>query len=74
MKTSVDANEFYDALNKANLEYSALSWDGFNLFGDKKSIEEAERLQYFAGLVPFLRLRIKDLEAALTAASASRSG
>jgi hypothetical protein len=37
-----------------------ISWDGFNLAGDKKSIDEAKRLIYRAG-------RLKELEALLQA-------
>ena len=34
----------HDALKEAGLEYAALSWNGFDLFGERKSIEEAKRL------------------------------
>jgi len=34
----------YDALNKAALTYSAMSWSGFNLVGDKKSIDKLTSL------------------------------
>lgn len=51
---------FYDALNAARLEYSAVSWNGFNLFGDKDSIAEATRILHAAGTVPVLRERLRD--------------
>jgi hypothetical protein len=35
---------FYDALNKTDKEYSAISWGGFNLFGSRKDIQEVQRL------------------------------
>lgn len=37
--------QFYEALKVANLEHSAMSWGGFNLFGDQKSIKELQRIQ-----------------------------
>lgn len=43
--------KFHDALTSANLEYASLSWGGFNLFGDRKSIDEAKHLQHEAGNV-----------------------
>ena len=33
----------HDALTKANLEYSAFSCNGVNIFGDRKSIDAASR-------------------------------
>lgn len=36
----------YEAAKKLDAEISAMSWNGFNLFGDKKSINELERLMY----------------------------
>ena len=40
----MSTNDIHDALKEAGLEYAALSWNGFNLFGERKSIEEAKRL------------------------------
>lgn len=34
----MESHKMYDALNKANIEYSAMSWSGMNIFGDTKSI------------------------------------
>ena len=34
----------YDALNKAALSYAAMSWSGFNLVGDEKSIDKLKSL------------------------------
>lgn len=42
IKTTV--MDIHNALKEANIEYSAMSWNGFNLFGDEKSIAEAHRL------------------------------
>lgn len=39
------ASDIYGALNTAGLAYSAMSWSGFNLFGDQPSIDELKRLQ-----------------------------
>jgi hypothetical protein len=46
-KPEGSASQFYTALNAANFEYSAMSWSGFNVFGDRKSINEVGRLTYF---------------------------
>ena len=54
----MDARKFHDALTTANIEYSGLSWGGFNLFGNRKSINEAMRLLHEAGKVPVLMRQI----------------
>jgi hypothetical protein len=45
---------------------SGLSWNGFNVFGDRKSIDEVGRLMYVSGtwetVDSALRERIKKLE------------
>lgn len=56
------ANEFHKALAEAGLEYSNVSWNGFNVFGDEKSIAEVKRLRSIATKVELLEKR---LEAAL---------
>lgn len=49
---------FHDALKAAGVEYAALSWGGFDLYGDHKSIQEARRFLHEAGTVPALRERL----------------
>jgi len=49
------AHGFINALNAAKLEYSALSWSGMNVFGDRKSIEEVKRLTQVENYVTALR-------------------
>lgn len=44
--TEATPNDFHDALKSMNKDYSALSWAGFNLFGDEKSIQELKRLEH----------------------------
>ena len=61
--------DIHQALTAADLEYSAMSWSGFNLFGDRASIDEAKRMQHAAGTVPALRDRIKELMGAQTSGS-----
>jgi hypothetical protein len=56
-----DASKTHFALTNAGLEYSAMSWGGFNLFGDRKSIDEAKRLLHAAGTVEALKDRIATL-------------
>lgn len=43
------ATDIYGALHAANLSYSAMSWSGFNLFGDQPSIDELKRLVHEVG-------------------------
>lgn len=38
---SADARTIHEVLSKADVEYSAISCNGVNLFGDKKSIDAA---------------------------------
>jgi hypothetical protein len=54
------AFRMHDALTKAGLEYSALSWGGFNLFGDRASIEEAERIKHNSDILPAIRDQLVD--------------
>jgi hypothetical protein len=49
------AAKFHDALQKSGLQYAAMSWGGYNVFGDKASIDEIKRLHHLAGTVPALR-------------------
>lgn len=58
-------NEAWDVMRKLfddfeTVEYSGISWSGFNLFGDKASIAEATRILHAAGTVPALRERLRD--------------
>lgn len=46
----------------------ALSWGGFNLYGDRKSIDEAKRLKHDADTVPELKRAYASLLAATPAA------
>jgi hypothetical protein len=51
----VNASEFHDALKAAGRSYSALSWNGFNVFGDETSIAEVRRLLHQDDVVGCLR-------------------
>ncbi len=53
-----DVKKFWIALDAMGISYSQLSWDGYNVFGDKESIEEVKRMQHLAGTVPALRERL----------------
>jgi hypothetical protein len=44
--SEITAAELHNALIFSGKEYSALSWNGFNVFGDAKSIAEIKRLIY----------------------------
>lgn len=46
---SNEASKFHDALTAADLSYSGLSWSGFNIFGNRESVEEVKRLQHEVG-------------------------
>jgi hypothetical protein len=54
--------EFYDALKVTNKEYSAMSWGGFNLFGDRKSIAELGRLMNKESFIKPLQDRLKETQ------------
>lgn len=58
MTTQAPAHEIHYALAAADIEYSGLSWGGFNIFGDRKSIEEVKRLQHLADTVPHLQAEL----------------
>lgn len=45
---NASAEAMHAALSAADLSYSARSWNGFNLFGDTKSISEVDRLEHEA--------------------------
>lgn len=62
------AHKFHDAFQAANIEYSGMSWDGFNLFGDRRSIDEARRLRHEAEKVSALQTQLIEARAALSAA------
>lgn len=47
--------DLYDVLAASGAPYSALSWGGFNLFGDAKSIIEAQRILHSDGILPAIR-------------------
>jgi hypothetical protein len=42
MGENASPSKFYEALNAAGFDYSALSTNGINLFGDRASIKAAE--------------------------------
>jgi hypothetical protein len=46
------AQEMHAALTASGKEYSAMSWSGFNVFGDAASIKEIARLQHVADSAP----------------------
>ena len=43
-------------------DMSGLSWAGFNIFGERKSIDEVQRLMRVEGRVVALEARIAQLE------------
>lgn len=49
-------------LESRSVHLSQLSWSGFNLHGDEKSIREAQRLLHEAAKVPALYERIDELQ------------
>lgn len=51
-------------LESRSVHLSQLSWGGFNLHGDEKSIREAQRLLHEAAKVPALYERIDELQKA----------
>lgn len=61
----------YSSPEQPDLEMSLLSWDGFNVTGDAKSIAKVKYLVETEELNDYLKLRIKKLEGQLTEAQAS---
>ena len=58
-----ETGKIHSALKDAGLEYAALSWNGFNLFGDRKSIEEAKRLLHNSDdVLPIIRDQLCDIQ------------
>lgn len=54
--------DIHEVLTAANLEYAAMSWNGFNLFGDRKSIDEAKRLLHNSdSRMPALERRLLEM-------------
>src|SRR3954468_7585737 len=52
-------SDFYARLD--GLQFSALSWNGFNLFGDSKSIEEVRRLMFQEARANALEQRLREM-------------
>jgi len=44
MTVEADAMQIHNALKATGLGYSAMSWNGYNLFGNADSIAELKRL------------------------------
>lgn len=54
----------FEAAKRLDSDISGMSWGGFNLFGDRRSIRELERLLTLDSHVAALRGRLIDLQAA----------
>lgn len=54
------AVKFHAALTAANLEYAGMSWGGFNLFGDRESVQKACRMRHDAETLPIIRDQLVD--------------
>lgn len=52
--------EFWDALSATNKEFASVSWDGFMLFGDRKSVSEVSRLMHKESFIKPLQNRIDE--------------
>lgn len=61
-ENEMKVGDFYDALNATNKEYAALSWNGFNLWGDRKSIKEVNRLIHKESFIEPLQNRLKETQ------------
>lgn len=58
-----DASMLHSILTAANVDYATLSWNGFNLFGDRKSIDEAKRLLHNSdSRMPALERLLKEMK------------
>jgi len=58
----IHASKFFKALDDTKLEYAAVSWGGYAVFGDHASIEEFKRLQALADKVPALQERLRTMQ------------
>jgi hypothetical protein len=58
-----EPRKIHEALSALGIEYAALSWGGFNLFGDQKSVTEASRLLHMEGTVQALQAEVVRLRA-----------
>lgn len=61
--TDKNVSLVFDAAKELGAELSAVSWNGFNLFGDRKSIDELKRLMHTEARVDALVSRLKEYEA-----------
>jgi hypothetical protein len=52
----------YEAAKEMGAELSALSWGGFNLFGDDKSIKELQRLMHAESRMKALQQRLDEMQ------------
>lgn len=55
-----DVSKIWDIAKKLDMEYSAMSWGGFDLLGDRKSINEVSRLQHCEDRMKALEVIVKD--------------
>lgn len=62
MTAAKGASAVFEASRAIDAEITGLSWGGFNLFGDRKSIRELERLMGEASAAEALRRRLKEVE------------
>jgi hypothetical protein len=62
-----------EALKAAEMEYCGCSWGGFNLFGDRESIAELQRLMMFQSRFQALEERLLEAEAQLSVCRAALS-
>ena len=65
MASNDTIGRIHSLLSMANIPYSGMSWNGFNLVGDRESIEEVKRLQWVESYVIHQRATIAMLETKL---------
>jgi hypothetical protein len=54
------ASDMHTALSASGLEYAGLSTNGFNLFGDRRSIDEAKQWLHAVGVAEALRRELME--------------
>lgn len=68
----MDSHEFCskinDAMKRLNIDFSAISWRRFNLWGSKDSVQEIQRLQFQKSRAIALECRLIEARAELAAA------
>lgn len=62
-----DTQKIRMALTTSGVEYAGISWGGFELFGNRRSIDEFKRLQHRAAQTEYFQERLIEATSPKTA-------